>query len=85
MDSTFYFIFFLFSVAGAMRLPCSATTAVSDMTHFLTDTYIDKFNLEIEEFLNYNENAFLKFYNEPATPVKGTCIDFDYHYNAIAL
>ena len=59
------------SVAGAMRLPCAVDVPTEDMTHFLTEAYIDRFKLEKLQFVNACDNGFLKFYNEPAIRVKG--------------
>ena len=57
------------SSAGAMRLPCHPKD--SNKTHFLPDFYITKFGLTVVDFVNENENGFLKFYNMPKVRICG--------------
>ena len=56
--------------AGAMRLP--STPDEPNKIHFLTDYYGEElFKLEMIDFINSNENGFLKFYNKPRVQHKG--------------
>ena len=54
-----------------MRLQCPPEA--KEKTHFLTDFYASakRFNLPLAHFVHYNENAYLKFYNEDAVRIKG--------------
>ena len=53
-----------------MRLPCSVDDP--NKTHFLTDYYAaEVFKLEMLPFLNHDEHAFVKFYNEEKVQFKG--------------
>lgn len=54
-----------------MRLPCDKDTPVDKMIHYLTDFYIDKFNLTKAKFDNYNENAYYSFYGMEKKRAKG--------------
>ena len=57
-----------------MRLPCSVDAP--NKTHFLTDYYAGQlFNLEMVPFVNYDKNAFLKFYNEEKVQIKGNVFE----------
>jgi monoamine oxidase len=59
----------LYVDAGAMRLPCRPEDP--NKTHFLTAYYSEKlFKLELLDFVNTNENGFLKFYNNPPVQIK---------------
>ena len=63
--------YFPFEIAGAMRVPCPPNEV--NKIHFLTDYYADNyFHLKLVDFLNYDENGFLKFYNRPKVQQKGT-------------
>ena len=55
--------------AGAMRLPCRPKDP--NKTHFLSDFYIQKFQLPVIDFVNQNTNGFLKFYNMPKVRMCG--------------
>ena len=60
----------LSSTAGAMRLPNRPGDKYK--VHFLTDYYTEElFKLEVVDFVNSNDNTFLKFYNYPLTQKKG--------------
>ena len=54
---------------GAMRLPGKPDD--KEKTHFLTDFYNKLFKLQLSAFNNYDEHAFLKFYNCKAISIKG--------------
>ena len=55
--------------AGAMRLPCRPEDP--NKTHYLSDFYVQKFELEVVDFVNENTNGFLKFYNMPKIRMEG--------------
>ena len=56
--------------AGAMRLP--NRPGDRNKVHFLTAYYTEElFKLELVDFVNSNDNTFLKFYNYPITQKKG--------------
>ena len=61
----------LFTTAGAMRLPCSFNTDIEKMTHYLTDYYGQLFGLTRLPFVNFDENAYLKFYDAEKIRIKG--------------
>ena len=57
--------------AGAMRLP-GRPGADEEKTHFLTTFYTEElFKFRVVDFVNSNDNAFLKFYNKPLIQRKG--------------
>lgn len=58
-------------VAGAMRLPNLCTD--EEKAHYLTDFYAKEFNLKLGPFNNYDENAWLKFYDKEKIKVSGMC------------
>ena len=62
-----------FFVAGAMRLPNKPDT--TPKTHYLTDFYVSKLGLSgsVVPFKNYDENAFVKFYD--MAPITRTGMD----------
>ena len=44
----------------------------SEKPHFLTTFYTEElFKLEVVDFVNSNDNTFLKFYNQPLIQRKG--------------
>ena len=66
-----------------MRIPCPLTD--NKRIHFLTDYYaIDRFKLEMVNFINSCENGFLKFYNKPKVQQKGIIIlkHFPHHHTS---
>jgi hypothetical protein len=60
-----------FTAAGAMRLPCRPEKPAEEMTHFLTAFYGERFQLIKLPFVNFDENAFLKFYNAENIKIAG--------------
>lgn len=61
------------TVAGAMRLPNPPKQ--KEKTHYLTDYYAKtKFDLNLVPFNNFDDNAFLKYYNMVPTQIKGIII-----------
>ena len=69
--------------AGAMRLPCRPKDP--NKTHFLSDFYIQKFQLPVVDFVNENENGFLKFYNMPKVRMCGKAFLCDYSLTSYTL
>ena len=58
------------SLAGAMRLPNRPKE--KNKTHFLTDYYAsDEFKLNLVPFVNYDENAWYKFYDKEKIRISG--------------
>ena len=56
-----------------MRLP-NPPESKKEKTHYLTDYYAKtKFELHLVPFNNYDDNAFLKFYNMTPMSIKGKC------------
>ena len=54
-----------------MRLP-GRPGEDEEKTHFLTTFYTEElFKLRVVDFVNSNDNAFLKFYNKPLIQRKG--------------
>lgn len=41
------------------------------MTHYLTDYYGEHFGLKRLQFVNFDENAYLKFYDAEKIRIKG--------------
>lgn len=52
-----------------MRLPNKFKD--EDKTHYLTDFYANQFELKLGPFNNYDENAWLKFYDKEKIKVSG--------------
>lgn len=52
-----------------MRLPNKPCD--ENKIHFLPDFYINRFKLPVVPFNNYDENAFLKFYDMKPMTIKG--------------
>lgn len=52
-----------------MRLPNKFKD--EDKTHYLTDFYANQFKLKLGPFNNYDENAWLKFYDKEKIKVSG--------------
>ena len=67
-----------------MRLPNRPDA--QNKTHFLTDYYAsDEFKLKLVPFVNYDENAWYKFYDKEKIRISGmncttyTCNDYIFH------
>ncbi len=55
-----------------MRLPNQPDDP--NKPHFMTDFYATLFQLPLAPFVNFNENAYLKFYNREKVQIKGGCV-----------
>ena len=56
-------------------MPCAPEDP--NKIHFLTDYYgKEVYKLKMIDFINTNENGFLKFYNKPRVQAKGTAYHF---------
>ena len=61
------------TLAGAMRLPKRPDDP--DKTHYLTDYYAAKeFKLGLAPFKNYDEDAYLEFYDKKNIKISGKYI-----------
>jgi hypothetical protein len=59
----------LYVLAGAMRLP--GNVAATEKPHFLTDAYIQQFNLRIKAFASYDANGLTHIYGFPTEKSSG--------------
>ena len=67
-----------------MRLP--GRPGDSEKPHFLTTFYTEElFKLEVVDFVNSNDNTFLKFYNKPLMQRKGGENHNIYHITRLVL
>ena len=66
----------LYFEAGAMRLP-GKVEDLSERPHFLTEGYIDKFNLDTKAFPNYDENGISNIYGLRAKTSEWAGLHFD--------
>ena len=55
-------------VAGAMRLPGTGRKDWTGPSHFMTDFYIQKFQLPLEEFAQCSDQTYYAFNGK--TPIK---------------
>ena len=62
--NTFHFSNGVHAEAGAMRLPGDADPTKRHVSHWLTDFYIDLFNLEVSPFHNDDPNTLIKILDE---------------------
>lgn len=62
--------YYYFCVAGAMRLP--NLPCDKNKTHYLTDYYAsEEFKLKLGPFNNYDDNTWLKFYDQEKIRTSG--------------